>query len=52
MAGPEFYKEGAQRIADTLARLETLKRELIDAYTRWDELESRASGQSPPLPLN
>jgi ABC transport system ATP-binding/permease protein len=44
IAGPEFYKEGAQAIADTLARLETLKLELTAAYTRWEELESRSSG--------
>jgi ATP-binding cassette subfamily F protein uup len=44
IAGPEFYKEGAQAIADTLARLETVTLELTAAYTRWDELESRSSG--------
>jgi ATP-binding cassette subfamily F protein uup len=43
IAGPEFYREGAQAITDTLARLEALKLELTAAYTRWDELESRSS---------
>jgi ATP-binding cassette subfamily F protein uup len=43
IAGPEFYREGAQAITDTLACLEALKLELTAAYTRWDELESRSS---------
>jgi ATP-binding cassette subfamily F protein uup len=41
MAGPEFYKESAESIAASLARVETLRRELTEAYARWDELESR-----------
>jgi ABC transport system ATP-binding/permease protein len=41
IAGPEFYKERADAIAASLARVETLQRELVDAYARWDELETR-----------
>ena len=41
IAGPHFYKETAETIAASLARVETLQRELTDAYARWEELESR-----------
>jgi ATP-binding cassette subfamily F protein uup len=41
VAGPEFYREPADAIAATLVRLETLHQELIDAYARWHELDSR-----------
>ena len=41
IAHPEFYKEGAAAIEATLARLETLRRELHATYARWDELDSR-----------
>ena len=41
VATPEFYKEPAETINHTLARLEALEHELTAAYTRWDELESR-----------
>ena len=42
VAGPDFYKETADRIHTALARAETLQQELSEAYRRWDELESRA----------
>ena len=41
IAGPEFYKEGADAINRSLARADALQRELSDAYSRWDELDSR-----------
>jgi len=41
VAGAGFYKEGAEAIRRTLARLEALQREILDAYARWDELDSR-----------
>jgi ATP-binding cassette subfamily F protein uup len=41
IAAPEFYKEAAERINNTLARLDALQHELTAAYTRWDELETR-----------
>jgi ABC transport system ATP-binding/permease protein len=41
VAGPEFYKTGAEAIREALARLEHLQREIARAYERWDELESR-----------
>jgi len=43
VAAPGFYKESAEKIHQTLARLETLQQELLDAYARWDELDSRSS---------
>ncbi len=44
IAGPEFYKEGGEAIAATLARLAEVGRALGDAYARWHELESRTAG--------
>jgi ATP-binding cassette subfamily F protein uup len=41
IAGPDFYKEGADAIKASLDRVETLKRELVAIYARWDELDSR-----------
>jgi ABC transport system ATP-binding/permease protein len=43
IAGPEFYKEPAATINSALARVDALQQELIDAYARWDELESRSN---------
>jgi ATP-binding cassette subfamily F protein uup len=42
IAHPGFYKEGAEAITRTLARVETAQRELDDAYARWVELEPRS----------
>ncbi|MBW8860877.1 MAG: ABC transporter ATP-binding protein, partial [Acidobacteria bacterium] len=42
IAAPGFYKEAAETINNTLARLDALQHELTAAYTRWDELENRA----------
>ena len=41
VASPDFYKEPADSIARTLARLETIEQELLDVLARWDELDSR-----------
>jgi ABC transport system ATP-binding/permease protein len=41
IAGPDFYKETAEAINQSLARADALQRELTEAYTRWDELETR-----------
>jgi ATP-binding cassette subfamily F protein uup len=41
IAGPEFYKEAAPAIAETLARVEAVTEEIMAAYARWDELQSR-----------
>ena len=38
---PGFYKEAADTIRRTLARLEEVRAELAVAYARWDELDSR-----------
>ncbi len=43
VAAPEFYKRGADAIAETLARRDTVEEELLAAYERRDELESRTS---------
>ncbi len=43
IAGPEFYKDAPDDIRAALARADDLDREIADAYTRWHELESRAS---------
>jgi ATP-binding cassette subfamily F protein uup len=42
IAAPEFYKESADVIARTLARLPAVEEELLAAYARWDELDSRS----------
>jgi len=42
VGGPEFYKEPAETIKTTLARLEDVRQALLDAYARWDDLDSRA----------
>jgi ATP-binding cassette subfamily F protein uup len=41
IADPEFYKEPAGAITATLDRAKQVEGELIEAYERWDELESR-----------
>jgi ATP-binding cassette subfamily F protein uup len=41
VASSDFYKEPADTIARTLARLETIEQELLDVLARWDELDSR-----------
>ena len=41
IAGPEFYKEPPETIKASLERVETLQRELLAVYARWDELETR-----------
>jgi ATP-binding cassette subfamily F protein uup len=40
VASPDFYKEPADTIARTLARLDAIDQELLDAMARWDELDS------------
>jgi ABC transport system ATP-binding/permease protein len=42
IAGPEFYKDGAEAIRLALARAEQIERELTEAYARWEELDSRS----------
>ena len=41
MASPEFYKEGADAIARTIARAAEVEQEQLTVYERWDDLESR-----------
>jgi ATP-binding cassette subfamily F protein uup len=39
IVAPDFYKEPAETIRRTLARIEALKTELERAYVRWNELD-------------
>jgi ABC transport system ATP-binding/permease protein len=41
VAAPDFYKEPPVAIRTTLARLDALQLELLEAFARWDELDSR-----------
>jgi ATP-binding cassette subfamily F protein uup len=41
IAGADFYKESAEAIKASLARVEELQRELTGAYARWGELDAR-----------
>jgi ATP-binding cassette subfamily F protein uup len=41
IASPEFYKEGAETISKTMARSSEVEGELLAAYERWDELDTR-----------
>ncbi len=41
VAAPEFYKEPADIIKRTLARVEALRDELLQVYARWGDLDSR-----------
>ncbi|MDP2319107.1 MAG: ATP-binding cassette domain-containing protein [Acidobacteriota bacterium] len=40
IARPEFYKEGADAIKKTMARVEAVEQDLLNAMARWDELDS------------
>ncbi len=40
MADPEFYQQGAEKIAETTQQLNNLETELEQTYQRWEELES------------
>ena len=42
VAGADFYKESGEAIKEALARVASLQEQLLLAYARWDELESRA----------
>jgi ATP-binding cassette subfamily F protein uup len=42
IAGADFYKEGANVIAQTLARVDEVQDQLLAALARWDELDSRS----------
>ncbi len=42
MAGVDFYRRDKTEITQTLARIGEIKRELDDAYTRWESLDAAA----------
>ncbi len=44
VTNPSFYSEPQEAIHAALARVETLQAELLDAFARWDELDSRTTG--------
>jgi ABC transport system ATP-binding/permease protein len=44
----DFYKRPAAEIHSALGRLEELETLLLDAYTRWDALDSRTAGANQP----
>jgi ATP-binding cassette subfamily F protein uup len=46
--GSEFYKESPDAIRRALARVDAVEAELVEAYARWHELESRR--QPTPSP--
>jgi len=50
IAGPDFYKEAADEIRAALARVDELQSKISAAYTRWDELDQRASGRPAEAP--
>lgn len=39
MADPAFYKQDSEQIAETVARSETVDKELDQAFERWEELD-------------
>ena len=41
IASPDFYKESADAIKESLARVDELEKTLTTAYTRWGELDSQ-----------
>jgi ATP-binding cassette subfamily F protein uup len=41
IAGPDFYKDGADTIKRSLARVDELQKELAAVYARWGELDAR-----------
>jgi ABC transport system ATP-binding/permease protein len=41
VGAPAFYKAASETIAHTLARVPEVEQELLTAYARWDELDSR-----------
>ena len=40
---PEFYREPPETIGATLAQVKRVDEELLAAYARWDDLDSRAT---------
>ncbi|WFP51317.1 ATP-binding cassette domain-containing protein [Methylomonas sp. EFPC3] len=40
MSGAEFYKQGQDAVAGTMAELQAVETELAAAYSRWDELDA------------
>jgi ATP-binding cassette subfamily F protein uup len=44
LASPDFYREPADTVRDTVARLDTLRAEHDAALQRWEELDTRQAG--------
>ncbi len=48
MADPAFYRESGAKVTEYTDRLEVLKKELAEAYERWEQLEAIKGGASLP----
>lgn len=46
MAEPSFFQQGGEAIAEAKQRLEDLEGAIQQAYARWEDLESQASGET------
>jgi len=46
LASADFYKQGAEAIKKTLARVDEVKDLLLAAMARWDDLDSRSKSRS------
>lgn len=44
MADPVFYRESGAKVSEYTNRLEVLKKELAEAYERWEQLEAMKGG--------
>lgn len=43
VADPEFYRTSGAQVAEVNARLEELEKELVEKYSRWEELDALSS---------
>ena len=50
MGEVDFYRQGSEKIAAAMSRIETVKVELEGCYERWQELESLTGGSSSDGP--
>jgi ATP-binding cassette subfamily F protein uup len=41
IASPDFYKAGAEAIAEAMARASAVEDDILLAYERWDKLKAR-----------
>jgi hypothetical protein len=48
MADPGYHRLGADRISASRLELETIERDLVAAYARWEELDAVESKSGRP----